>query len=197
MIVVIEGADGAGKTSIALELVKYGFALMEFPSPTTYVGRYIRDGLRRMWTVNSPDAPLLEALAIQSFFTMERLEARGTILAAKESGANLVLGRYWQSGWVYGQLDGLAREWLEITNSHCIQADLNILLDTDIITCIERRSKRKNVERYEEYVDQTTQTIELYRKLWTEKAVTAKERWVSIDARKAFTEVLDANRKLL
>ncbi|KKL93970.1 hypothetical protein LCGC14_1869400 [marine sediment metagenome] len=121
MIVVIEGGDGAGKTEVAKAIVKMLDAdvFIHFPDDNAVTGPLIRSYLKGGWQVletatsNSEIARTQSALAFQSLNIANRMEHMPEIKnCASQPEQHAVLVRYWQSGWVYGQLDGLDPGWL-------------------------------------------------------------------------------------
>jgi len=124
------------------------------------------------------------ALAFQALQIANRMELMPSLEAARRDGTNLILVRYWQSAWVYGQLDGLDPAWLIDVHRSMVQAGVNILLDAPAEECMRRRAARDGAltpERYEGKLDFTRKVVELYRKLWT-KLHPAEERWRIVDA---------------
>ena len=113
-------------------------------------------------------------------------DLRPKIGAAAFNGDNLILCRYWQSAWVYGQLDGLPREWLEQTSATMIQPDINVLLDAPLLEdpvgiCLKRLHLRG--EKAEVYERRWKMEVahNLYCKLWREKYDFGVKGWTVED----------------
>jgi thymidylate kinase len=198
MLIVIEGADGCGKDSVADAVAKeIGASRMNFPNDRGVTGPAIREYLKKKWWV-SRVAPgeyddHLSALAFQALQIANRMEFMGQLERASEHGETpLVLARYWQSAWVYGQLDGLDPTFLVRVHEYMAQANLNILLSATAETCMARRSKRDGdliPERYEGKLDFTRKVAALYDKLWSD--TTAFEgRWDIVNAEQPLEKVV-------
>ena len=179
MIIVLEGYDGCGKSSVGVALAQeLGALLIEFPSDEgTETGPVIRSYLRKEWHVALGDrsshetvvADDIGALVFQSLQIVNRLERLPDILEAVKAGRHVVLVRYWQSGWVYGQLDGLDGGWLRNIHKSLPQASINILLDVRAETAMARRAARDGdlpPERYEGKLDTAQKVTSLYHQLW-------------------------------
>ena len=200
MIICIEGPDGCGKTTVAEVLAKrLECDVIAFPNDAAFTGPMIRAYLRKewgCWTDGPGEHDLgfdenLSALAFQALQVANRMELMPRIKAAHDGGADLVLCRYWQSAWVYGQLDGLPRGFLEQIHEAMVQPHVSILLDLDAETCLARRAKRdgpKPPERYEGDLARTRKIVELYRELWQEGG--PADNWPTIDASRPFEDVL-------
>jgi len=203
MLVAIEGYDGSGKGVVASALSKIlDCESIHFPNDEGYTGVMIRDYLSGRWEIASEDSNAKDlhrgALAFQSLQVANRMEVMPKIRSAK----NLVLDRYWQSGVVYGKLDGLDPEWLHAVHEDMVKADVNILLDLDASAALERQSSRgQDPERYEAKLEVGERVVALYRDLWDDyvncycypaprsgaiasdaKEVPSAQTWVVIDA---------------
>ncbi|HSC13513.1 MAG TPA: hypothetical protein VLI71_00245, partial [Gammaproteobacteria bacterium] len=140
------------------------------------------------------------ALAFQALQVANRMELMPRLVEAAalsqtgRDGHDLVLCRYWQSAWVYGQLDGLPAEFLERVHSAMVQPDVNVLLDASPETCMARRERRDGAgkaERYEGRLDRTRKIVELYRALWHREAPFKRSgRWVVIEAEQPIEGVI-------
>ena len=205
MLIVIEGADGCGKDTVA-DVVALGLqcSRLSFPNDGGYTGPLIREYLRGRWEVRSRDPQgelhkddLASAMAFQALQIANRMEVMPRLLDAELGGLQgltTVVSRYWQSGWVYGQLDGLDREWLERVHEGMAQPSVNVLLDADASVCLARRAARdgvKQAERYEGHLAFTERVVSLYRELWDLKQRGPEgHRWVWIDARRPVWDVV-------
>ncbi len=203
MMVVIEGIDGCGKDTVADAVAKaLGAERLNFPNDKGFTGPMIRQYLRRDWAVapvvyrsntgETETAPIpephLSALAFQALQVTNRMEVMPMLRSAVSGPGNLVLARYWQSAWVYGQLDGLPAEFLEAVHADMAKAQVNILLDIDAGTAMERREKRDGAlppERYEGKLELLNRTAFLYRRLWAKNM-----DWFVVDATRPIADVV-------
>ena len=126
------------------------------------------------------DVGILNAKVFQALQLTNRMEHAPAIAEALEDGDYVVADRYWQSGWVYGQADGLDPEWLVRIQAYLPQPDLNLLLDIEPGQSTERRPERR--DRYEEQEGLMEKVAHLYRRLWREKSKNNGD-WVIIDGR--------------
>jgi thymidylate kinase len=191
VLVVIEGGDGCGKTTVAGEVARrLEGKVIAFPRDNGVTGPLIRDYLARRWWVDGKGTSVTQfdragALAFQSLQVANRMEVMGDLLAAQRGESNLVLARYWQSGWVYGQIDGLESGFLVDVHRHMAQAQVNILLDIDPEKALERQEGRgQKLERYEGKRRMAERVAALYRELWADKELQALMggRWVTVDS---------------
>lgn len=210
MLVCIEGPDGCGKSEVAAAVGRAlgGCDVISFPNDAAFTGPAIRAYLRREWGVDlNPEWPVdtdagrmgeqfLGALAFQALQVTNRMEMMPSIFEAQQDGRHLVLCRYWQSAWVYGQLDGLPGDFLERIHASMVQPDLNVLLDAKPETCMARRERRdgigRNPERYEGRLDRTRKIVELYRACWLRAGGprSGTGKWVAVDAEQPLDEVI-------
>lgn len=216
MLICIEGSDGSGKSSVAEALAKkLRGKVISFPNDAGYTGPMIRAYLRREWFVTNGNVVPVQtqndykshqvridkssALAFQALQIANRMEVMDQLIDAVDEGhpchGNIVLARYWQSGWVYGRLDGLDPEWLLAVHKTMAQPHMNILLDITPEESMRRRASRDGElppERYEGKLDLTTKVIELYRKLWRGRGGTEPFEWPVVDANASFDAVVAA-----
>lgn len=206
LTVVLEGPDGSGKTTIAKLLGKVLDAqVVHFPNDDEPVtGPLIRSYLRKEWEaattngVGGPSDPKLgsehwdtrSAVAFQALQLANRLATFCTL----DPQRPVVFARYWQSGWVYGQLDGLDRTWLRDVHVGMTAHD-HILLDLNTETAMERRAARDGdltPERYEGRSDLVARTIKLYRELWAEEELRQGHtgEWYVVNAAQPIEAVL-------
>lgn len=197
MLIVIEGLDGSGKDSVADAVAKIlGAARLNFPERSSVTGQAIDSYLRREWCAyNGAADHQLSALCMQSLALANRLERASELMSATLDAKDLVLARYWPSGWVYGQLDGLDRAWIDTVNAPFPQAQLYVLLDASPETCMARRAARDGSavapERYEGKLTMLRRTAALYRELWAREAAVRQHRWLVVDAEQPLTTVVE------
>lgn len=175
MIIVIEGADGAGKTTVGEALAKaIDCQCIHFPDDDGVTGVMIREYLRGEWGVYGTDdrepRSIRGAMAFQALQVANRMERMPEIRRCANHKTNhIVLVRYWASGLVYGTLDGLSDEWLRAVHADMPKADLCLLLDVDATEGMARQAKRDGVdlpERYEGKFEFVKKVCEGYRSLW-------------------------------
>lgn len=205
MIICIEGVDAAGKNTQAKRLAeKLGARLFSFPRYETVTGAAIRGHLSGEWQAVDrggawPDGTLEraphDALVLQALMTANRYEAAHEIETAAKAG-DVILDRYWPSGYVYGSSDGLSLDWLAAVHERLPVPDLYILLDVDVETSIARRPDRR--DRYERDSDKLRKVAAAYRYLWTARAGLpawtptmdcGRERWRIVDGRQSLERV--------
>jgi thymidylate kinase len=203
MLVVIEGADGVGKDTVADAVAAgLGWQRLNFPNDGAVTGPLIRQYLRKQWWVERVAAAhdaQAGALEFQALQIVNRLESQALLEEAakpKLRTGNLIAVRYWQRGWVYGKLDGLDVGFLERSASFFPYPTLSILLDAPADVCMERcrtRPSGKHLERYEMRLEAMRRTVDLYRQLWATRATCAA--WPCVDAnresRAVVADVLD------
>ena len=174
MFYAYEGADGCGKNTIADAVAEVLQAeRLDFPNDAGVTGPSIRSYLRKEWGVMKRPTTALDkwtgALALQSMMLVNRLEVYPRLVLAKETDRHLVIARYWQSGWVYGQLDGLSPDWLYSTHAVLPKPTCTFFLDVPAEVCMERRARRdgdKMPEIYEGKLAFTQKVVDLYRSLF-------------------------------
>ena len=179
MLIVICGIDGSGKTTVLdylhRELSIPGLHFPVYDSPT---GKFIKQHLR--------GDSRLDALSFQALMLVNRLEVLPQLRAAAGSTTtHLALSRYWQSGYVYGQMDGLDPEYLRKIHACLPHADVSVLLSLDGAAASERVIVRDGlaIERYEK-LPKLHQAAELYEGLWRDVGAhtTGLYKWVNAQA---------------
>lgn len=187
MLICIEGPDGCGKDTVANAVAEsMGASRLNFPNDQGVTGPMIRAYLRKEWHVSNAHGLVpghflyregidkASALAFQALQVANRMESMVRLNAAVTGDTDLVLARYWQSAWVYGQLDGLDPDWLVRLHEAMARPQINVLLDVPAETCMARRAARDGAatpELYEGRLDFTRRVVDLYRKLWRQNLV--------------------------
>lgn len=190
MFIAIEGIDASGKaTQSKLLAAKLAAKLFSFPDYNTPMGRLIEGHLKRYWCA-MPDrgtpggvhrnTDILNAYVFQALQVTNRMEHAMAIYECMEEGQHVVADRYWPSGWVYGQTDGLDPEWLMRIQENLPGPDLHLLLDIAPGQSGERRPERR--DRYEEEEGLMDKAAHLYRQLWRAQAADSDD-WVVINGR--------------
>jgi len=193
MFIVLEGVDGCGKSTTARMLAdRMRGEMLSFPNDAGYTGPAIRAYLANEWRVSSSGnvtalsvslADQLSAMAFQALQVVNRLEVMPLVAEAKKSPTrHIVAARYWQSGFVYGSLDGLDPEWLRKIHASLVQPDLSVLLDISSQFAESRRSTRVP-DRYERQSAFLADVIREYRLLWRQEMdVGWQANWRIVDA---------------
>jgi len=194
MIICLEGGDGCGKDTIG-ELVSRVLKAKTFcfPNDEGVTGPMIRSYLRREWCIDDVygDTNLeMGALAFQALQAVNRMEVMSELYNEGRTHHAVVV-RYWQSGWVYGGLDGLPEDFLIRIHECMVEPDLNILLDIDVETALQRQIVRGgDPERYEGKRDFTEKVLARYRELWDSRGkMEGWQNWYKVDANGPVEEV--------
>lgn len=208
MLIVIEGCDGSGKSTVAENMAqRLGCGVLSFPNDNGVTGPMIRQYLKKGWRIDDLTGPIrsllpqtdkvlqMSALTFQALQITNRMEVMPKLQAATADytpyhAVDLILARYWQSGWVYGQLDGLDPKWLRDVHQSMARPTLNILLDLDPQVAMKRRADRDGAlppERYEGKSQFVSQVVSLYRELWESNA--GDPSWKVVDASQPFETV--------
>lgn len=133
--IVLEGIDGAGKTTLAKMLID------EFKSR----------GMQAVYTYEPTDslivravkgeyAPYRDAFVDALAFALDRLiHVKSLILPMLEKGVSVVSDRYFYSSVAYQSAMGAPYEWVMEVNKHAFKPDLAIYLDIPPELAITRR----------------------------------------------------------
>lgn len=193
MFVCIEGIDGCGKSTHSAALTKTLKAkFFKFPNKETHTGKLIYAHLERKWGVTvktegredldtaEERAKFSDSLVFQALQLTNRMEVAGDLVKAAGAG-NVVLDRYWPSGYAYGSADGIDSDYLIKIHEHLPQPDLFLLLDIDVGDSSQRRPERR--DRYEDDQELLKKVAHNYRILWANMQTQDAVRWKTIDAR--------------
>ncbi len=189
MLIVICGADGAGKatqTKMLGERIMRAagreVVLFSFPQYGTPIGKAILAHLKNeISVVRWPNAGSYndrapeDALIFQCLNTADKYMAAGNIDAVLRRGGIVICDRWWQSAYAYGAADGLDRRWLEDLHKHLPASDLNIYIDLPLEESLKRRPVLR--DRYEKDAVKQQTVREIYRQLWD----TTSSSWPTID----------------
>lgn len=200
MLVVIEGVDCSGKDTLADTLHQvFGGARINFPDESVASGRIARQYLKGEWCVCDVDGMRINggvsAFALQAVMLFNRAEMLPAITRWRANGDPVFAVRWWQSGIVYGGMDGLDVEALRRSQLFLPQADLNIYLDIAPDVAMARRARRdgaKAPELYESRIEKIAVARQLYRNIWAHEGADPSQanRWVVIDGEQTESVVL-------
>ncbi len=102
-----------------------------------------------------------KALVIQCVMLVDRLEHVELLRSFSDDRKLLILDRYYLSGLVYGQVDGLDRDWLKAIHATLPRPDAFFLLDIPVEESVRRRPERRDY--YEKNLDKLEKIRELYK----------------------------------
>lgn len=204
-IATFEGIDGSGKSSVAEAIARLNDGLVvTFPNDeAALTGPIIRQYLRGEWEVDSRGDRYEREVGPLAFQALQ-LYNRAQTLPRIMSNSRIVLARGWQSGAVYGQLDGLPRDVAEASR-HVFELiarpQLHVLLSVDVSTAYARREQRdgaKPPERYEGNIAKLSAVSAMYHGMWERERARQlpNQRWEVVDANAPLEEVVFTVKKL-
>jgi len=147
LFIVLEGPDGSGTTlqskMLAERLITEGHDVLLTAEPTEGgIGKTVRSLL------NGEEMP--QADAIQLLFCADRAEhVQKEILPALAKGTIVISDRYALSTIIYGEAQGVDKEWLEDINKHFPKPDLTIITLPSFDVCQERIGRRDTTDHFE------------------------------------------------
>lgn len=190
-LIAIEGIDAAGKASQIKRLLdvageKFGadaVAKHDFPHYSSPTGKVILQLLtqhvRYSSEIPESEMRLTRALILQSLMTTNRLEFVKLLREYEGSDKYMFLDRYYASGLVYGEADGLDFEYLWNIHWTLPAPDLWILVDISPEESVRRRPERR--DEYEKRAGFMEKVREGYLRLFTERSKNLPGKWVVID----------------
>lgn len=156
-IILIEGRDGSGK-STQVEKLKAHFEAQGIPthyqhfpnydSPTGQVILEMLKGDTKLMEY-SPETGLLEphpeqAAMLQALFAVNRYEIATELEILAEDGI-VLLDRYTESSFAYGEATYVSKDWLVHINGRLPKPDMAIYLDVDLEESLKRRPERRDL----------------------------------------------------
>lgn len=151
-VVNIEGPDGAGKSSVVKELIKFfkllGMSVVcrHFPRKETDLGKFIYSVLRNEKT--------LDTYSLQLLYSADRLDFSVNEYPLYEKYYDiLILDRYNLSGFVYGAADGIPLDYLlnlhHNVERNIIKPDISIVLRVEDVNVLLKRMSNRITDKYE------------------------------------------------
>lgn len=181
--IALEGLEGAGKSSRAVELKalleRHGKPVLLTREPGgTPLGERLRELL--LTPADAPMAPLTELLLM---FAARSEHVTRVILPALDAGQWVVCDRYIDASYAYqGGGRGLGAApvaALEVLLPPRARPDLTVLLDLPVETGLARASKRGAADRFER---ETVEFHERVRAAYLDRARQAPQRYCVVDA---------------
>ncbi len=189
MYIVLEGIDGAGKSTqtelLNNWLMEKGYTTKKIVEPTTSdIGKVIRKELLNPESTNDVNQQRLTLL-----FAADRLTLKEEILDAEKSKELIIISdRSFYSSICYQNNSSVDKNWIYEVNLHTPRPDLIILLDLDVDEAIIRCDK--------EEVFENIQFLEKTRKNYLDLLKTEKNI-VVVDANDSLEIVQEKIRKVI
>lgn len=189
MYIVLEGIDGAGK-STQTELLNdwltgKGYRTKKIVEPTTSdIGKVIRKELLNPESTNDINQQRLTLL-----FAADRLTLKKEILDAKDSKDIIIISdRSFYSSICYQNNSSVDKDWIYEVNLHTPRPDLMILLDLDEKEAITRCDREEAFENI--------QFLEKTRKNYLD-LLDIEDNIVVVDAKDSLNDVQEKIRKIV
>lgn len=189
MYIVLEGIDGAGK-STQTELLNdwltgKGYRTKKIVEPTTSdIGKVIRKELLNPESTNDINQQRLTLL-----FAADRLTLKREILDAKDSKDIIIISdRSFYSSICYQNNSSVDKDWIYEVNLHTPRPDLTILLDLDekeAITRCDREEAFENIQFLEKTRNNYLDLLEI------------EDNIVVVDAKDSLNDVQEKIRKIV
>jgi len=157
--VVIEGLDGAGKTSqingVVEKLAELGFDAVGTCEPTkTETGQLCRKYLKNENSDVRVDALLFAADRIEHY--------NQEVMPLLQEGKIVISDRYKMSSFVYQHSQGAPLKWIKEINKFAPEPDLTIYLDISLETSINRIKESEDEKEKFENIASLKRIKELY-----------------------------------
>ncbi|MEM3064892.1 MAG: dTMP kinase [Candidatus Nitrosotenuis sp.] len=174
MIIVIEGADQAGKKTQsqllarALKKSKIKTKIFSFPDYTTPLGQEINKFLH--------GKRKFPPQVIHCLLAANRWEKLAEIQKAHQKNSVIIMNRYYQSNLVYGVANGLNLGWLQGLDEGLPKADLVIVLDVpQKVSFLRKKTKRDRFEKNTEFLKKISKTYRILAKKFGWKVIDASQ----------------------
>ncbi|ASJ07650.1 dTMP kinase [Thermococcus pacificus] len=171
MFVVIEGIDGAGKSTQAKLLAKWfeerGYEVVLTKEPTdTAFGKLIRKLVLTGGKEGIIDGARISHEAEALLFAADRAEHVAKLIKPSiEAGKIVISDRYFYSSLAYQWARGLDLEWLIDLNRFAVRPDLVILLDLPVKESMKRINGRSIKTEFDKIAELQKKVRENYLKL--------------------------------
>ena len=189
MYIVLEGIDGAGKSTQTELLNEWltgkGYRTKKIVEPTTSdIGKVIRKELLNPESTNDINQQRLTLL-----FAADRLTLKKEILDAKDSKDIIIISdRSFYSSICYQNNSSVDKDWIYEVNLHTPRPDLTILLDLDEKEAITRCDREEAFENI--------QFLEKTRKNYLD-LLKIEDNIVVVDAKDSLNDVQEKIRKIV
>ncbi|MEK7071049.1 MAG: dTMP kinase [Patescibacteria group bacterium] len=139
IIIAIEGIDGSGKTTFAVELARHlGFSYQNFPDRSAAVtGKIIDQALKGESSLSSTELAII--------FASNRREC------IEKLKRNVVVDRYVLSGKVYALANGVSEEAVNELDRDVPEPNLTIFINTPVEDALKRRRNGSEIFENEEF----------------------------------------------
>lgn len=157
MYIVLEGIDGAGKSTqtnlLEQWLTQEGYKIKKIVEPTTSpIGKLIRNELQNPESTNDINQQRLTLL-----FAADRLTLKKEIIESKEDKNKILISdRSFYSSICYQNNSSINKQWIYQVNLHTPRPDLTILLDLKEEEAIKRCDKEEVFENID-FLEKTRQ----------------------------------------
>ena len=157
MYIVLEGIDGAGKSTqtnlLEQWLTQEGYKIKKIVEPTTSpIGKLIRNELQNPESTNYINQQRLTLL-----FAADRLTLKKEIIESKEDKNKILISdRSFYSSICYQNNSSINKQWIYQVNLHTPRPDLTILLDLKEEEAIKRCDKEEVFENID-FLEKTRQ----------------------------------------
>ncbi|MBN2518062.1 MAG: dTMP kinase [Candidatus Altiarchaeota archaeon] len=157
IFIVIEGADGTGKSTHAKLLGEYlrknGYDVVNTAEPTKgLMGKRTREVLSGKADVTPKELTLL--------FTEDRKEhVKNLVRPSLDGGKVVICERYFYSTIAYQSIQGVDPKWIEKINSFAVKPDLVILLKISPKKALDRMHRQKEVFEVLEFQEKVQEVL--------------------------------------
>ncbi|MBC5793553.1 MAG: dTMP kinase [Nanohaloarchaea archaeon] len=175
--IVVEGADGAGTTTMSKKLAEEVDAYWTREPAENSIGQKVDEMI-------SGDKHSAEAISL-AFAADRMIHLEEEVIPRLEKGKTVVSDRYYHSSLVYQPAMGVDFEWKKQLNREAIKPDLTVLIDVEAETGMARVEERGKDGNIFEEMDFQQEVVMRYRQL-PEKL---EEQIVKVDGSKGIQEV--------
>ena len=200
MLIVFEGIDAAGKTTMCNLLSDYlrgkglRVAVYRYPNKSSIYGSIIRLFLESKISLSVEEQFLL--------YILDMVREKRSVLEASNQGCIVLIDRYYTSTIAYQCSQGFsyeaAKKVIEILSLP--KPDAVIYLDIDPKTAVERKKRQK---KELDVFERNTELLEAIRRMYMREAEEGypTKNWIVIDATKSieevYKEVVEATKTLM